>query len=163
MTEYDFTQQVDYPQLLVEAIQSSSITTPLVNIQTQGSGNSMQVSLFFNDILSATDQTTLNSIMSAYVNNLPASIVTLNQITNDINFGMSIIAKFGAANRIANLTTSQVVQIAQQLAPIQSLLMSGSISTALTVMQTLTPNEVLTQNIINYYIILLQNYLNSGT
>ena len=60
--------------------------------------------------------------MSSYVNELPAHQTALNQINKDISFGMSVVAQFGAANRLAGLTTAQVVQVAQQLAPIQSLL-----------------------------------------
>jgi hypothetical protein len=73
---------------------------------------------------------------------------------------MSIIAQFGAANRLANLSTSNVIQIAEQLAPIQSLLSSGSIATALTAIQALTPGALITQDIINTYAQELQNYLN---
>ena len=32
MTSYDFTQQVDYPNLLIENIQASSIATPVVPV-----------------------------------------------------------------------------------------------------------------------------------
>lgn len=160
MTEYDFTQQVDYPSILIESIQSSSIATPVVNIETSGSGPTMEVSIFFSDVLSTADQATLNFLMQAYVNSLPPLQVALAQISKDIAFGMSIIAQFGAANRIANLTTANVAQIAQQLAPVQSLLSSGSIDTALTVIQNITPSTLLTQETINYYATQLQNYLN---
>lgn len=161
MTEYDFTQQVDYPSILVANIQASSISTPLVNIETSGSGPTMAVSLFFSDVLSSIDQTTLNSVMSSYVNSIPVLQSTINQITKDIAFGMSIIAQFGAANRIANLNTAQIIQIAEQLAPIQSLLSSGSIQTALMAIQNITPSAILTQDTINIYVTQLQNYINS--
>ena len=160
ITEYDFIQQVDYPTLLIQNVQSSNIATPLINIETSGNGPNMQVSLFFNDVLSSDDQLTLNSIMSSYVNELPAHQTALNQINKDISFGMSVVAQFGAANRLAGLTTAQVVQVAQQLAPIQSLLLSGSIATALAAIQSLTPNAIITQAAISNYSQLLQNYLN---
>jgi hypothetical protein len=161
MTEYDFTQQVDYPSVLVANIQASSISTPLVNIETSGSGPTMAVSLFFSDVLSSIDQTTLNSVMAAYVNSLPVLQSTINQIIKDTAFGMNIIAQFGAANRIANLNTSQIIQIAEQLAPIQLLLSTGSIQTALVAIENITPNSLLTQETINTYVTQLQNYINS--
>ena len=163
MTEYDFTQQVDYPSILVANIQASSISTPLVNIETSGSGPTMAVSLFFSDVLSSADQTTLNSIMSSYINVLPTLQVTTAQVTKDIGFGMNIIAQFGAANRIAGLNTSEVIQIAQQLASIQALLSSGSIQTALAAIQAITPNSLLTQDTINNYISQIQAYLGSNS
>ena len=163
MTEYDFTQQVDYPSILVANIQASSISTPLVNIETSGSGPTMAVSLFFSDVLSSADQTTLNSIMSSYINVLPTLQVTTAQVIKDIGFGMNIIAQFGAANRIANLNTSQIIQIAEQLAPIQSLLSSGSIQTALAAILAITPNSLITQDTINNYISQIQAYLGSNS
>ncbi len=162
ITEYDFIQQVDYPTLLIQNVQSSNISTPLINIETSGNGPTMQVSLFFNDALSSDDQMTLNNIMSSYVNELPAYQTALNQINKDVSFGMSVVAQFGAANRLAGLTTAQVMQVAQQLAPIQSLLLSGSIATALAAIQSLTPNAIITQTAISNYSQLLQNYLNQG-
>ena len=161
MTEYDFTQQVDFPSTLVENIQASSISVPLVNIETNGSGPTMEVSLFFQDVLPDADQTTLNSVMAAYVNAISPLDAAIAQVKKDITFGMSIIAQFGAANRVANLNTGTVAQIAQQLAPIQALLSSGSIQTALYVIQNLTPSALLTQDIINMYAQELQNYINA--
>jgi hypothetical protein len=99
--------------------------------------------------------------MGSYVNALPPLQVTVAQVNKDIAFGMSVIAQFGAANRIADLSTANVAQIAQQLAPIQALLSSGSIQTALSVIQSLTPSTLLSQNTINYYIQELQNYLSN--
>ena len=161
MTEYDFTQQVDFPSTLVENIQASSISVPLVNIETNGSGPTMEVSLFFQDVLPDADQTTLNSVMAAYVNAISPLDAAIAQVKKDIAFGMSIIAQFGAANRVANLNTGTVAQIAQQLAPIQALLSSGSIQTALYEIQNLTPSALLTQDIINMYAQELQNYINA--
>jgi len=121
----------------------------------------MEVSLFFSDVLSTEDQATLNTVMSSYSNALPPLQVATAQVTKDIAFGTSIIAQFSAANRLANLSTANVVQLAEQLAPIQALLSSGSIQTALYVIQGLTPNALLTQDVINNYAQQLQTYINS--
>lgn len=163
MTSYPFTQQIDYPDLLISSIQSSSISTPFSYLERDGSGPTMSVLVWFSDTLSSNDQATLNSIMSSYVNELPAIQQSINQILKDMNFGISIIAQFGAANRAAGLNVSQVIQISQQLASIQSLLMSGSITTALTAIQSIQPNALLTQQTLNSYITQMQNYLSSET
>jgi hypothetical protein len=160
-TAYTFTQQVDYIDILTSNIQQSSIATALSYIGTDGTGSSMLVSVWFSDVLSDTDQTTLNSVMSSYINSLPTNQQQLNKILNDMNFGMQIIAQFGAANRSAGLTTAQVIQVSEQLAPIQSLLISGSIETAMTIIQGLTPNAFITQDIINNYVQQLQTYLSN--
>lgn len=68
ITSYNFIQQVDYSTALQEIIQQSSISTALDRIETTGNGSSMSVSIWFKDILSENDQTTLNSIMAAYTN-----------------------------------------------------------------------------------------------
>ena len=72
LTEYNFTQQIDYPDVLTENIQASSISVALDHIDTSGSGPSMVVSVWFKDLLSSDDQTTLNSVLSAYVNTSPS-------------------------------------------------------------------------------------------
>lgn len=70
-TTYNFTQEVDYPSILTSSIQKSSIVTSLNSISTDGAGPTMQVSVVFNDALSAEDQTTLDSLMAAYTNTPP--------------------------------------------------------------------------------------------
>jgi hypothetical protein len=98
--------------------------------------------------------------MSSYVNAPSVLQSAIDQVNKDIAFGMSVIANFSANNRIANLNTTQIIQIATELAPIQALLTSGSITTALVAIQSLTPNTIITQTVINNYSQLLQNYLN---
>jgi hypothetical protein len=162
MTNYSFTQQVDYPEVLIANVQASSIATPIVNIETSGSGPTMSVLVWFSDVLSATDQIALSSIMSTYINTLPSNQQQMNKMFLDIGFGIKLIAQFGAANRAANLNTSQIIQISQQLASIQSLLLSGSIETSLAAIQSLTPSSLLTQDTINFYVSEIQNYLNGN-
>jgi len=162
LTSYSFTLQVDYPDLLISAIQSSSIQTPLSYLERSGQGSSMSVIVWFVDVLSSADQTTLSSLITNYVNSLPTSQIAAAQVAKDISFGLGLIAQFSTQNRIANLSTGNVAQIAEQLAPVQSLLLSGSIETALTVIQGITPSALLTQDVINNYITQLQNYLNTS-
>lgn len=71
LTQYSFTQQVDYSTMLSNQIQQSSISTTLDHIDTSGSGTTMAISVWFKDVLSDVDVTTLNSIMFAYTNPTP--------------------------------------------------------------------------------------------
>lgn len=81
LTQYNFTQQVDYPNVLVSNIQASSISIALDHIDTLGSGAGMIVSVWFKDILPTADQDTLNSVMAAYKNVAP--IVPIVQTDTD--------------------------------------------------------------------------------
>jgi hypothetical protein len=75
LTQYDFTQEVDYSSVLASNIQASSIATALDHIDTSGSGPTMAVMVWFKDVLSNTDQTTLNTVMAAYVNTAPPTTI----------------------------------------------------------------------------------------
>jgi hypothetical protein len=81
-TQYDFTQQVDYSSVLVLQIQQSSISTALDHIDTSGSGPTMSVMIWFKDVLSTADQTTLNSVMAAYVNVAPPPVIPSVAVSN---------------------------------------------------------------------------------
>jgi hypothetical protein len=155
-TSYSFTQKIDHPDVLTLAIQSSTIAPSLAYIEIPGDGT---VLLWFSDVLSDEDQTTLTSLMASYVDALPNSTVQINKMYKDIQFGLDLIAQFGAANRSANLSTTQIIQISQQLAPLQSLLLSGSITTALAAIQNMTPSTLLPQATINSYVQQMQAYL----
>lgn len=158
---YTFIKQVDFPSILSDSIKQSSISTELHHIDTDGSDVSMIISIYFVAALSEDDIITLNSLMENYVNALPLQQKHLDDILSDMGFGMQLIAQFGAANRTANLSIPQVITISQQLAPIQSLLMSGSLETALTIIQNLTPNALISQDVINTYAQTIQTYLDS--
>lgn len=68
LTVYCFTQQINYPVLLQNSIGAAGLATSLHHIETLGSGSSMLVSLWFNDILNESDHTTLNDLMASYAN-----------------------------------------------------------------------------------------------
>lgn len=82
LTEYDFVQQVDYTDLLTNNIRQSSISTSLDHIDTSGLGPTMAVTVWFKDVLSTPDETTLDSIMSSYTNPSPKSSVPSVSISN---------------------------------------------------------------------------------
>ena len=163
MTEYDFTQQVDYPSILVASIQASSISIPLVNMETSGSGPTMEVSLFFQDVLSSIDQTTLSSIMAAYVNSLPTSQIVANSISNAIKFGQQLTVSFAAQNVLSGITQAgQTIPVATYMQSIAYYLNSGSLYAAITEINTLIADTSSTKTALSPFITnnILYSYLN---
>jgi len=95
-TQYTFTQQVLYTDNLVSLIQSSSIVTVLVNIETSGTGSSMSVSLLFKDVLSTEDQATLNTLMSSYTDQpLPVVQTIIPKVIQKLGVDSVILCPFG--------------------------------------------------------------------
>lgn len=84
------------------------------------------------------------------------------KILSRIDWGQKLMARFGAQNILAGYTTAQVTQIAQQLAPLQDLVQSGSLETSVAFMNSLTPNSLITQQTITYFVTQIQNYLAAG-
>lgn len=79
LTQYNFVQEINFPSVLVSNIQNSSIIVALDHIDTIGMGPSMQVAVWFKDVLSISDIDILNSLMSAYIDpppTIPTNIVT---------------------------------------------------------------------------------------
>jgi hypothetical protein len=128
MTSYSFTQQVDYPEILFASIQASNIATTLVYIERDGSGPTMSVLCWFQDALSSEDQTTLNSILSAYVNSLPIETIIQRSISNAQNFGNSLLLEYAAQNVLAGITQAgQTIPVSNYLANLYNYLSAGSL------------------------------------
>lgn len=101
LTEYDFTQQVDYTSVLAINIQASSIVTALDHIGTTGSGPTMIVAVWFKDVLSTGDQTTLISLMASYINTAPPAITPLVVINNALPpFGAKTLVVSGVTHKL---------------------------------------------------------------
>lgn len=88
--------------------------------------------------------------------------VITQKILARIDWGQKLMASFGAQNILAGYTTAQVTQIAQQLAPLQDLVQSGSLETSVAFMNSLTPNSLITQQTITSFVTQIQNYLAAG-
>jgi hypothetical protein len=78
-----------------------------------------------------------------------------------MNFGKLLIADFATRNILSSLTQEQLMALSEdpQLLLIQSLLLNGSLHLALSKIQALTPNEIITQEIIDEYSQKLRTYL----
>lgn len=79
LVQYNFIQEINYPNLLASNIQQSLISIALDHIDTNGSGSNMVVSIWFKDTLSFNDTSILNTVLASYINIaptiLPASVV----------------------------------------------------------------------------------------
>lgn len=110
-TQYNFTQEVDYPLVLQANIQSSSIATAFDHIDTLGTGSSMQVSVWFKDVLSSTDQTTLSSVMTAYTNVAPPVAIPVVTTQFELNNKDLKLAKMLASLPGDGSTTSATASV----------------------------------------------------
>ena len=108
VTSYQYTQQVDYTSVLTANIQASSIVTVLDHIDTDGSGTSMVVTIYFRDALSLADQATLNSVMAAYVNSPPPQTIdSIPKVVQVLGSDTLTLCPFGALlSPGANTTTN---------------------------------------------------------
>jgi hypothetical protein len=160
-TTYTFTQEVDYTSILQASIQSSSIAVSLASIGTVGSGPSMTVSVNFNDVLSSADQTTLNTVMAAYVNTAPAAAVP--SVIQILGADSVSICPFGTIfTATANQTTTYDLKIANAVYLKGGIMYAapGNVGDTLTVQVVdkdnvigLGANTVLATYINNWYVI----------
>ena len=61
---------------------------------------------------------------------LPVEEKVKQSIMKAMQFGQELIAEFGAQNVLSGKTTSEIAALATALAPLQALLLSGSLHTA---------------------------------
>jgi len=115
LTSYNFTQQVDYPMVLTDNIQESSISIAIDHIDTSGSGSSMTVTVWFKDVLSTDDQTTLGTVMTAYINSNPVvnPVLSVVQILGADSvtlcpFGSTFVAHANQTTNYDLLITNQI-------------------------------------------------------
>jgi hypothetical protein len=80
-------------------------------------------------------------------------------VDNAMDFGHEIIVEFSALNAINQLTTAQVLEISQRLAVVQVLLSTGALYTALDVLENITADELLSQELLDYFEQKIRNYL----
>lgn len=114
LTQYNFIQEVDYTSILTTQIQQSSIATALDHIDTSGNGSNMAISIWFKDVLSTDDQTTLNAIMGAYTNTPPTP--TVPSVIQILGADSVSICPFGTMfSALANQSTTFDLVIASQV------------------------------------------------
>lgn len=74
-------------------------------------------------------------------------------------FGQALMAQFSIVNNQRGLSVSDRVQLASELASVQSILLCGDLASAIAILQATTPDGVLlTQDILNDFIAQIQAY-----
>lgn len=74
-------------------------------------------------------------------------------------FGDSLVEEYGVRNVMGGKTTEQIRHIINKLAPMQLMLMSGSLYTALAQLDLVVPDAIVTQDDINYFRKRIKDYL----
>ena len=165
-TVYNFTQQVDYPSVLISQIQASSISTVVVNVATAGIGGTMSVSISFKDALSDADVATLNNLMAAYNNPLPPLVNTsppkVVQVLGSDTLTLCPFGAFSGTTIVAGTTTNWDVPLPQTMTLRGASLFSSNatlgdwISVSVIDINNVTgagANAVLGQYVLSWYIV----------
>lgn len=74
-------------------------------------------------------------------------------------FGEQLIEEYGIRNVMSGKNTEQIRHIINKLAPMQLMLMSGSLYTALAQLDLVVPDTIVTQDDINYFRKRIKEYL----
>lgn len=74
-------------------------------------------------------------------------------------FGDQLIEEYGVRNVMSGKTTEQIRHIINKLSSMQLMLMSGSLYTALAQLDLVVPDNVVTQDDINYFRKRIKDYL----
>lgn len=76
-----------------------------------------------------------------------------------MDFGKYLMVQYAVENVMSGKTTDEIKQISNKLYKVQALLTSGSLYAALDEMQKVTPDSLVTQDIINKYVLQIRKYL----
>jgi hypothetical protein len=75
-----------------------------------------------------------------------------------MNFGKEMITRYSSMNSLKEFNASQVVAAAQKFASIQALLLSGSIGTVYGIISAMIPDELVSQEEIDYFKLMIENF-----
>lgn len=91
-------------------------------------------------------------------------ILAKERVIKAMEFGKDLMADYAAYNAVSGLNSAQIIGIAQLLAPVQSLLLAGSIETAKAILQSLSPDESLglTQSVKDAFLNKMQEFLDAN-
>lgn len=154
---YEYNKAVDSGLLKTQII-DAGIATPLTAITFDGLATKTYVE--FDGNLTSQEIDSLNVLMA---NHDPSGVQTVHYVQNKIlaamNFGQMLMVEYGAKNILAGMTNAQVRQVSDKLEVIQRLLSSGSLYCALDEMDNITPDELVTQAVIDEFKGKIQAYL----
>lgn len=109
--------------------------------------------------LKVTNQTAYNAWLESKQDPLA---IARRKVKNAIAFGQDLIIEFSAESGTWNLNTLQIISLATELAPVQMLLQSGALGTAIMALNSITPDEIMTPEIIEKYTNTIQNYIDTS-
>jgi hypothetical protein len=159
LTDYPFTKQVNITKLVTE-IQTAALSTAMDHIDCSDNGDgTWTTNIWFVDVLSSDDQTTLSNVVTAHINSPPTPDAIRAKIVAARMFGQSVIDEVAMDNILAGITSAQVATMIANYGAVMAMLQSGSLYTALLAMEAATPDTVMTQSRINKYIAQIKAYL----
>lgn len=146
-----YTRKVNTEKLQLEI----AAITPLL-LHASSYGNDVYVVLS-----EEPDEATKLLIDAAVANHNTVDIERLveRRLLTAMDFGKSLMVKYGTKNILIGRTTEQVIAISEKLVFIQSLLSSGSLYAALSKIEELIPDELILQSDIDYFKQELKSYL----
>lgn len=97
--------------------------------------------------------------LAEYLPKPPAVVAPIDQVKLNMKFGRLLIAEFGSEEEPNLLDTDQTAALIGMLGPVQMMLMTGAIATAMAYLQNMDFTGVLSQELINLYVAKMQSYL----
>ncbi len=154
MTSYTYAKYIDVADLL-EDIQRSSLGVYLDSITNSGT----TITINMKHILSAHEERLLKQIITAHIPIDPRVAATKIKVTSAMLFGQSLIAEYAAMNTLAKVPTVALSQIIVVFAPLQSALQTGSLYTALELINKLPSSPYLSDKTKAYFSNKIKKYL----
>jgi hypothetical protein len=141
MFKYTFNKKVNVERLLKE-IAGSALTIAIDHIDTLGE----TVALYTLTELDENQQQVLENVVAAHIETTQADVI-IDKIMRVQDFGRRMMAEYGAFNVLSGMNTAQVLQVASKLQTLQLLLMSGSLYAALTELDAIETDALITQQV----------------
>jgi hypothetical protein len=144
-TTYAFIKDIN-PTKLQKEIKASAIGSKFLGISTVGN----KATFHFNAELITNEYSTLTDILDDH-STTDASAHVSGKILKAREFGTNLIVEFGTRNILAGLTTEQISSMMALLNPVISALVTGSLNVAVAEIDKVTPDAILTAELIAEY------------
>lgn len=154
MAEYKFVKVVHVPTL-VEEISKAGLAAVVPDVSSAGSIVTCTSSV----TLDPTTEERLRRVVLNHRSVLFAQSELVSTISDARLFGVSIIDEFGAENVALKFTPAQVAYVAQRFSAVLTLLITGSLKTALLVIENQPPDPVIPKERMQYYANKIRKYL----
>lgn len=153
MIQYTFNKNVDISKLIQQII-LADLSKPLYITNE----NDITV-ISFEEELDPQQYEKLQHVVQAHKKNATEEMIA-NRIRNAMDFGKELIVEYATDNILANRSLDEIKHISSKLAHIQLLLLSGSLYAVLSELEKITPDHIITQEVIDKYIQKIKLFLN---